>query len=433
MSPSKAKRHRRRRQLHHQSHHPSNPKQHKKQLDEEATATANNVVTQPIFFAVSNSDDELLVSRVMPEVLSGHMDDTSWNSFCDKLDEAVQPLTKMRKKMKKWCFYPLALFIPLIVIGLVTTAIVAVASRSSSSSSSTSSTMGTMNQLLPLLFLIAFLLSIPWAIYMSNYSSRCKKKVNECLEKVCCDTAKAACGDGEGESGVSFKAFIEMRYIQVLVTKSDNNNNNTSYDLEKGNVVSYNDDKTETDYDDPAADDTFDTYSICSDANTAKSSVYSITPEEFLEAKKWKTAIDEHTNKMYYFNEETKEVTWEHPLGFDVEENNATDGSSGSRGNNNYRGGSGHGSPDGKTFIDSHGKELEVSSDASAAGMDVGVETSILFRQVSWEIPREEDEVVTQTTTTGTTEENNDTNGKKKKKIGKAKKKFVYGEPAIDG
>jgi len=379
-----------------------------------ATVTANNnIVTQPIFFTVSNNsnndEDEVLVSRSMPEVLSGHMDDTSWNSFCDKLDEAVQPLAKMRKKMKKWCFYPLALFIPLIVIGLVTTAIVAVTSRSRSSSSS--STTGTVNQLLPLLFLIAFLLSIPWAIYMSNYSSRCKKKVNECLEKVCCDTA-AALGGGV----VSFKALIEMRYIQVLVAKSDS----TSYDLEEGNVSDY----------DPANDDTFDTYSTCSystcSANTAKSSVYSITPEEFTEAKKWKTAVDEHTNKMYYFNEETKEVTWEHPLGFDMEENNTNNNYGSSRGNsNNYRCGGGS-SPDGKTFIDSHGKELEVSSDASADGMDVGVETSILFRQVSWEIPKEEDEVVmNHTTATGTMEENSG--------HGKKKKKFVYGEPAIDG
>eukprot|EP00579_Thalassiosira_antarctica_P017202 CAMPEP_0201927966 /NCGR_PEP_ID=MMETSP0903-20130614/19890_1 /ASSEMBLY_ACC=CAM_ASM_000552 /TAXON_ID=420261 /ORGANISM="Thalassiosira antarctica, Strain CCMP982" /LENGTH=95 /DNA_ID=CAMNT_0048466301 /DNA_START=14 /DNA_END=298 /DNA_ORIENTATION=- len=89
----------------------------------------------------------------------------------------------MKKAMKKCCFYPLALFVPLILVGLIASAIVATRSIDDSSSGES------MKKVLPVIFLIAFVVSILWAISMANYSSRCKKKVNEEVEKVCYKTS----------------------------------------------------------------------------------------------------------------------------------------------------------------------------------------------------------------------------------------------------
>eukprot|EP00584_Thalassiosira_punctigera_P022331 CAMPEP_0172557490 /NCGR_PEP_ID=MMETSP1067-20121228/73498_1 /TAXON_ID=265564 ORGANISM="Thalassiosira punctigera, Strain Tpunct2005C2" /NCGR_SAMPLE_ID=MMETSP1067 /ASSEMBLY_ACC=CAM_ASM_000444 /LENGTH=357 /DNA_ID=CAMNT_0013346581 /DNA_START=144 /DNA_END=1217 /DNA_ORIENTATION=- len=355
--PPRAQRRRRRHQL--QQKHQSHPQ---KQLAELELGLA--AASQPIFLVLS-SEEELCVSRSMPEILSGHMENSSWNSFCNQLDEALLPLTKMKKTMKKWCFYPLALFVPLIVIGLVTTAILATRSMDDSSSGES------MNRLLPLLFLIAFVASIPWAIGMASYSSSCKKNVTKEIQKICHKASTM-------HPGVSFKVFIELRYIQVLVASILAN------ELEKADTTYAND----------------ETFSTCSSSgesvNTAKSSVYSITPEEFAEAKKWRTAVDESTDKVYYFNEDTQEVTWDHPLGFDRvngDDENAVDK---------------------RSSRDSNGKVFKIQN----PGPDAGIETSILFRQLSWETPMESDEG----------------NGTEENKQGGTgnKKKFFYGEPEID-
>lgn len=349
--PARAHHRRRRHQLQH------------KQQSRDKNEGDGSEVSQPIFFATS-VEDEVIVSRHMPAILVGHIDDSSWNSFCDKLDEAIRPLGKMKKTMKIWCFYPLALFVPLIVVGLVTTAILVTQSSSSAGES--------MDRLLPLLFLIAFFAAIPWAVGMASYQTRCKKRANEEVRNICSETSASL-------PSVSFQAFIELRYIQVSVASDKAN------ELEEGDSC----------YENDAKDETFSisSSSFCS-ANTADSSIYSLTPEEFGEAKKWRTANEEKTGKIYYFNEETKEVRWEHPLGF--AEINA-------RGSH----------CDGKTFIDSHGKDLEIFD----IGPDTGVETSILFGQVSWETPQESDEVM----------------GKKGKGCSwNGKGKIVYGEPDLD-
>jgi len=227
----------------------------------------------------------------MPAVLSGRMDDSSWNSFCDKIDEALLPITKMKKAVKNWCLYPLALFIPLFLVGLIASAIVATQSTDDSSSGEN------MKKMLPILFLIAFVASILWAMSIADYSSRCKTKVNEKIAKVCYKTSTS-------HPGISFKIYIELHYIQVIVY------NDTADSLEKAGIDSHSTSGTDS----------------SGSLNTPLTSAPTLTPADIT---KWKTAIDEDTKKMYYFHEETKEVTWTHPLGFDEasvkKENKAND------------------------------------------------------------------------------------------------------------
>ena len=39
------------------------------------------------------------ISRSMPAVMEGRMNDFAWKSFCDKMDEALEPVTKAKKIM----------------------------------------------------------------------------------------------------------------------------------------------------------------------------------------------------------------------------------------------------------------------------------------------------------------------------------------------
>lgn len=172
-----------------------------------------------------------------------------------------------------------------------------------------------------------FVASILWAISMANYSSRCKKKVNEEVEKVCYKTSIS-------HPGISFKIYIELHYMQVIVS------NDIADALE--------------------TDDTYSTSSENSSGslNTALTSSPTLTPADIIDAKKWKTAVDENTNKIYYFHEETKVVTWENPLEFDEANEQAC--------------------------VDDGEKGENIA--------DAGIERTTLFKQVSWETPLESDE-----------------------------------------
>lgn len=176
---------------------------------------------------------------------------------------------------------------------------------------------------------------------------------------------------------IAFQLCVQFILLFLLVMVASDE----ADDVEEGNSC----------YENDAKDETFSisSSSFCS-ANTA-SSIYSLTPEEFGAAKKWRTANEEKTGKTYYFNEETKEVRWEHPLGF------AEINEKGRR-------------SDGKTFIDSHGKDLAIFD----IGPDAGVETSISFEKVSCETPQG---------VTGKKDSRSSRNGKGK---------IVYGEPYLD-
>ena len=39
------------------------------------------------------------ISRSMPAVMEGRMNDFAWKSFCDKMDEALESVTKAKKIM----------------------------------------------------------------------------------------------------------------------------------------------------------------------------------------------------------------------------------------------------------------------------------------------------------------------------------------------
>lgn len=42
---------------------------------------------------------EVTVSRSMPAVMEGRMNNFAWISFCDKMDEALEPVAKAKKIM----------------------------------------------------------------------------------------------------------------------------------------------------------------------------------------------------------------------------------------------------------------------------------------------------------------------------------------------
>jgi len=325
MSP-RAKRHRRRHKLQQlQLQHPRQPRQ-------DDGVGLGDEVSAPNCVVISNKDG-FFVQRSMPTILSGRMDLSSWNLFCDEIDEALEPLAKMKHTMKMMCFYPLVIFIPVVLIGLVATTIAASQSADDSSGSKS------MKKALSYVFLVAFFISILWAIGMAVYSSRCRKKVGEEVERVCSKTSAA-------HPEISFKVYVELQCIQVTVPyqKPDIEMNDTSSCSTSGD-----------------------------DSNVSPKT--DLPPIDLTEAKKWKSAIDEKTNTVYYFNEETKEVTWTNP--FEIKELNCKE-----EGNANDVEGGGR-----------DRKDEFASADICDLVKDAGFETSIVFKQVPWETPLEADEM----------------------------------------
>jgi len=50
---------------------------------------------------VVNSPDGITISRIKPTILSGHMSDIQWNTFCEDIDRALAPASEL-KKLSKW-------------------------------------------------------------------------------------------------------------------------------------------------------------------------------------------------------------------------------------------------------------------------------------------------------------------------------------------
>jgi len=51
--------------------------------------------------AIINSPDGVTISRIKPTILSGHMSDIQWNTFCEDIDRALAPASEL-KKLSKW-------------------------------------------------------------------------------------------------------------------------------------------------------------------------------------------------------------------------------------------------------------------------------------------------------------------------------------------
>ena len=51
--------------------------------------------------ATINSPDGVTISRIKPTILSGHMSDIQWNTFCEDTDRALAPASEL-KKLLKW-------------------------------------------------------------------------------------------------------------------------------------------------------------------------------------------------------------------------------------------------------------------------------------------------------------------------------------------
>ena len=45
--------------------------------------------------------DGITISRIKPTILSGHMSDIQWNTFCEDIDRALTPASEL-KKLSKW-------------------------------------------------------------------------------------------------------------------------------------------------------------------------------------------------------------------------------------------------------------------------------------------------------------------------------------------
>mmetsp|Transcript_6289 Transcript_6289/g.15632 ORF Transcript_6289/g.15632 Transcript_6289/m.15632 type:complete len:271 (+) Transcript_6289:115-927(+) len=60
------------------------------------------------------------ISRSMPAVLSGHINDFAWKSFCDKMDEALKPTSAAKKKMTIGSGITMGVGILFIIVGFIT-------------------------------------------------------------------------------------------------------------------------------------------------------------------------------------------------------------------------------------------------------------------------------------------------------------------------
>lgn len=204
------------------------------------------------------ADGGVTVSRSMPTILTSQIDDSSWGSFCDKLNDALKPDTKIKKAMRIQAIASIAAFVPLFLFVGITVA-----------------TESPMDGFGTKIFLMLFGVAIAGIILGAGVTARYIKNVNDGLRKACDEISKL-------HPGVSFEVHYDLQYIEVSMSnvnsgdtiKEDDNQSNDSLDYNSSGTI----------------------------------------PTNVTDANIWEATLDIDTNKTYYYNVKTREVTWVKPL-----------------------------------------------------------------------------------------------------------------------
>ncbi|KAL7546155.1 hypothetical protein ACHAWF_009497 [Thalassiosira exigua] len=225
-------------------------------------------VTDEIIVINDNGDLDggVTVSRSMPMILAGRLERSSWNSFCDKLDEALSPITTLKRAVKIQAMV-LAVCVPLFVFVGVTFAM--------------GSSMGGFRTNL---FLVLFGAAIGGILSVAIYSARCRNNVNEGLKKACRDLSTLY-------QDITFRMKPELKYIKVCLSED-----------------SIEDATTPAASVDSRSDESLNSSPTPKPPTTETTDV----AKDF----KWRSAVDENTGNTYYFHLETQETTWKKPVCF---------------------------------------------------------------------------------------------------------------------
>ena len=151
----------------------------------------------------------------------GRMNQFAWNSFCEKMDEALKPIQKAKKVMVVGIGSTMAAALVLIVVGFVSFAVLGSKSVSSFGSSP-SPALG----MIP--FGIGMLLMIAGSCGSSVYASRKSGEARNEMKKVCEETSAM-------HPGISFHIRDQMVFMGYSRRNYGNNNNgyggyNSGYD-----------------------------------------------------------------------------------------------------------------------------------------------------------------------------------------------------------
>lgn len=127
------------------------------------------------------------------------MNDFAWKSFCDKMDEALKPVTMAKKIMAFGIGGTITVALTFIIVGFVTFA--TLASKSVSSfGDSTSPALG----MIP--FGVGMVLMIVGSVGSSCYASSKSSEAMNAMKKVCEETSAM-------HQGISFHIRDEMRFL----------------------------------------------------------------------------------------------------------------------------------------------------------------------------------------------------------------------------
>ena len=144
---------------------------------------------------------EVTISRSMPAVMEERMNDFAWKSFCDKMDEALKPVTMAKKIMAFGIGGTMTVAFTFIIVGFVTFATLASNYNTVSSfGHSTSPALG----MIP--FGVGMVLMIVGSVGSSCYASSKSSEAMNAMKKVCEDTSAM-------HQGISFHIRDEMRFL----------------------------------------------------------------------------------------------------------------------------------------------------------------------------------------------------------------------------
>ena len=164
-------------------------------------------------------------------ILIGRMNQFAWNSFCEKMDEALSPIQKAKKVMVVGVGSTMALGLLLIIISFVSFGVLANKSMSSMSNDPWSD--GGSSSLSPALGMIPFViggvLMVAGTCGSSVYASRKSGEARNAMKKVCEETSAM-------HPGISFHIRDQMVFMGY---SRRNYNNNNGYGYNSGYDANY--------------------------------------------------------------------------------------------------------------------------------------------------------------------------------------------------
>jgi len=156
---------------------------------------------------------EVSISRSMPAVMEGRLNDFAWKSFCDKMDDALKPIAEAKKIMAFGIGGTMMISLIFIIVGFVTFGALASKSVSSFGESTTSPMVGFG------LFGAGMVLMIVGIVASSFYASSKSGEARNKMKKVCEETSAM-------HPGISFHIRDEMRFMGYNNRYGNNGYNN---------------------------------------------------------------------------------------------------------------------------------------------------------------------------------------------------------------